>query len=325
MKTNVVSVVFVSALLTAGTANADVFTLKIENDVISSGRDGHYTNGLEGFWAFEPASGHWTRSLAEAVPGWSGEDLAYAAYRFGHQMYTPEEIEREALQEDDRPYAGMVFGGVTLFANEQLTGRRETSTLTLDVGLVGQGAGGERLQREVHRLTGSDAPEGWDNQLENEPFINVGYEKRWWFQNRLGGLELEYGPSVGGAAGNLYTFLSTGAGVRLGQGLSRSLSQASVTPTTSGVQYFTPDGGFGWFVFANLEGRYMAHNMLLDGNTFRDSHSVDREELVGDAQLGLALTWDQWQVSFASVWRTKEFRGQDRHDQFGSLSLSTWF
>lgn len=325
MKANVVSVVFVSALLTAGTANADVFTLKIENDVISSGRDGHYTNGLEGFWAFEPGGDHWTRSLAGAVPGWSGEDLTYAAYRFGHQMYTPEEIEREALQEDDRPYAGMLFGGVTLFANEQLTGRRETSTLTLDVGLVGQGAGGERLQREVHRLTGSDAPEGWDNQLENEPFVNLGYEKRWWFQNRLGGLEMEYGPSVGGAAGNLYTFLSTGAGVRLGQGLSRSLSQASVTPTTSGVQYFTPDGGFGWFVFANLEGRYMAHNMLLDGNTFRDSHSVDREELVGDAQLGLALTWDQWQVSFASVWRTKEFRGQDEHDQFGSLSLSTWF
>ncbi|HSX72203.1 MAG TPA: lipid A deacylase LpxR family protein [Pseudomonas sp.] len=314
----------VPALLLTGVCHADVLSFKVENDVFSGGRDGHYTNGIEGFRAFEPEAGHWTRNLAGVVPGWTAEDLTFSAYRFGHQMYTPEEIEREELQEDDRPYAGLLFGGVTLFAAQQLDGHRETDTLTVDVGLVGQGAGGKRLQRAVHDVTGSDAPEGWDHQLENELFLNVGYEKRWWQQHSLGGLELEYGPSVGGALGNLYSYLSTGAGVRLGHGLSRSLSQPLVTPSPSGVPYFKPDAGFGWFVFANLEGRYMAHNMLLDGNTFRDSHSVDREPLVGDAQLGLALTWDRWQLSFANVWRSKEFEGQNEHDQFGSLSLSTW-
>lgn len=324
MKTRIVNAMFVSALLSAGVSHADVLTLKIENDVFPGGSDGHYTNGIEAFRAFEPAPDHWTRGLAGAVPGWNADDLTYAAYRFGHQMYTPEEIERDALQSEDRPYAGMLFGGITLFSAEQLAGRRETSALTLDIGLVGQGAGGERLQRAVHKVTGSDAPEGWDHQLKNEPFVNLGYEKRWWFQGQLGGLEMEYGPSAGGALGNLYTYLSTGAGVRLGQGLSRSPSYASVTPSSSGVQFFKADGGFGWFVYANVEGRYMAHNMLLDGNTFRDSHSVDREEWVGDAQLGIALLWDRWQLSFANVWRSREFHGQDGHDQFGSLSLSTW-
>lgn len=324
MKTTVVSAMFVSTLFMAGSASAEVFSLKVENDIFTGGRDGHYTNGIEGFWSFEPGQDHWTRGLAEAIPYWSANDLTYAAYRFGHQLYTPEEIEVAELQEDDRPYAGLLFAGVTLFSAEQGEGQRTTDTLTLDVGLVGPGAGGKRLQRAVHRVTGSDEPKGWDHQLKNEPFVNLGYEKRWWKQGQFAGLELEYGPSAGGAVGNLYTYASAGAGLRLGHGLSRSLSQASVTPASSGVQYFTPNGGFGWFVFANLEGRFMAQNMLLDGNSFRDSHSVDREKWVGDAQVGLALTWDRWQLSFANVWRTREFESQDKHDQFGSISLSTW-
>ena len=325
MKSIAVRTLFASTLLVACQASADVFSLKLENDVITGGKDGHYTNGLEGAWAFEPEQDHWTRSLAEALPGWSGSDISYAAYRFGHQLYTPEEIEVAALQKNDRPYAGLLFGGVSLFSNEQMQGARETSTLSLDAGLVGQGAGGKRLQRAVHKATGSDDPEGWDNQLENEPFINVGYEKRWWKQSSLGGLELEYGPSVGGALGNLYTFASTGAGVRMGRGLSRSVSQAAVTPSTGGTQYFTPGSGFGWFVYANLEGRFMAHNMLLDGNTFKDSHSVDREQWVGDAQLGLAILWDSWQLSFANIWRSREFKSQQDHDQFGAITLSRAF
>lgn len=322
MNLKAVQALLVSALVTAG-AHAEVLTLKVDNDVFG-GRDGHYTSGLEGAWAFEPEPDHWTRDLAGLIPGWASADLTYSAYRFGQQLYTPEDIDRSDLQDDDRPYAGLLFGGVTLFKAAQMQGYRETDTATVDIGLVGQGAGGEKSQRWVHKATGSKEAEGWDHQLTNEPFINLGYEKRWWMQESFGGLEAEYGPSVGGAVGNLYTFASTGAGIRIGQGLSRSLSQPSITPGAGGAQYFKQGGGFGWFVYANLEGRYMAQNMLLDGNTWHDSPSVDREHLVGDAQVGVAMMWDRWQLSFANVWRSREFEEQNGHDQFGSLSISTW-
>ena len=175
----------------------------------------------------------------------------------------------------------------------------------------------------MHKVTDSDEPNGWDNQLENEPFVNLGYQHRWWLQERFAGLELEYGPSVGFALGNLYSYGSAGLGLRLGQNLQRSFSIPAVTPAQSGSQFFRPGGDFAWYGFANVEGRYMAHNMLLDGNTFEDSHSVDRREWVGDAKLGVALTWSRWQLAFASVWRTREFQGQQEHDQFGSITLST--
>ena len=144
-------------------------------------------------------------------------------------------------------------------------------------------------------------------------------------QQRFAGLEFEYGPSAGFSLGNLYTYGSAGLGLRIGQGLARSFSIPAVAPAQSGSMFFDQGGGFAWNLFANVEGRYMAQNMLLEGNTFKSSHSVDPNEWVGDAKAGIALTWNSWQVAFASVWRTREFNGQDKHDQFGSLTVSTWF
>ncbi|MCW3148950.1 lipid A deacylase LpxR family protein [Stutzerimonas stutzeri] len=317
-------VLFATWLTTPLLASADTLSLKVENDIIASGSDGHYSNGLEVIWGFEPQPLHWSRNFADILPGWSSAALDNVALRFGHQIYTPDQIEIDGLIENDRPYAGLMFAGLSLFADTRREGWRSTQGLHLDAGIVGPAAGGKRLQRVVHHITDSDEPNGWDHQLHNEPFVNLAYQHRWWLQHRLGGLELEYGPSLGFALGNLYTFASAGLGMRLGRNLDRSFSIPAVTPAQSGTQFFRPGPGFGWYGFANLEGRYMAQNMLLDGNTFEDSHSVDRREWVGDAKLGVALTWTRWQLAFASVWRTHEFEGQQKHDQFGSITLSTW-
>lgn len=36
-------------------SHADLYSLKIENDVIASGSDGHYSNGIELMRSFQPA------------------------------------------------------------------------------------------------------------------------------------------------------------------------------------------------------------------------------------------------------------------------------
>ncbi|WP_251976803.1 lipid A deacylase LpxR family protein [Salinicola avicenniae] len=301
-----------------------LLTLKSENDIFASGDDGHYTNGLEIDWSFEPGAGHWTRDFADLIPGWSAASLDGASYRFGQQIYTPEDIDESRLIEDDRPYAGVLYAGLSLFDDEQLTGWRRTSGLYFDVGIVGPGAGGHTVQENFHHLVDSDDPKGWHNQLNNEPFVNVAYETAWWKQSQLGALETEYGPSVGFALGNLYTYASTGLGLRVGQGLDRSFGIPAVAPSQGSRVFFKQDGGFSWYLFANLEGRFMAHNMLLDGNSFEDSHSVDRRKWVGDAQMGLAMAWDRWQLTYSALWRTHEFEEQSDSDQFGSITLSTW-
>lgn len=305
---------------------AGLLTIKSENDSYSyDGDDGHYTNGVEVIWAFEPRDNHWLRELAEYLPGWTGRAIDGGAYRLTHQMYTPDDIGTPWLIEDDRPYAGLLLGGVSLFDEKLHDSWREARSFNLDAGVVGPASGAEAIQREFHGLINTDKPLGWDHQLDNEPVINLAYQHAWIGKSSLDGYEVEYGPRVGFSLGNLYTYASTGLGLRFGQNLDRSLGIPAIAPAQGGWASFRPGQNFSWYAFASLEGRYMAHNLLLDGNTFEDSHSVDREEWVGDALAGFALTWDLWQLSYTHAWRTDEFASQDSHHAFGSLTLSRWF
>jgi lipid A 3-O-deacylase len=313
-------------VLMPGPVVAQTLSFKVENDLLSyDNRDGHYSGGIEAFWSFEPAAEHWTLRVAESLPGWSAGEVDDVAYRFGYQIYTPNDIDARYLVEDDRPYAGLAFAGVSWFADQPHETWRLTREMHVDIGLVGPAVGAEKVQRGLHRVFDSSEPKGWRNQLRNEPFANLAYGQQWWRKGSFGGLELEYGPGLGLAVGNLYTYGSGGVGMRFGRRLDRSFGIPSVTPGQSGDLHFTPGSAFSWYGFVHLEGRYMAQNLLLDGNTFKSSHSVDRNEWVGDAKVGVVLTWSQWQVAFASVWRSHEFVGQRGHDQFGSLTISRGF
>lgn len=78
-------------------------------------------------------------------------------------------------------------------------------------------------------------------------------------------------------------------------------------------------------MFAGLDGRAVARNIFLDGNTFSDSHSVDKKPLVGDATAGVAFTLGDYRLSYSLNARSKEFDGQDGRSVFGAMTLSTRF
>ena len=62
---------------------------------------------------------------------------------------------------------------------------------------------------------------------------------------------------------------------------------------------------------------------FLDGNTIRSSRSVDKEPFVADLRAGFGLIAGPWQLTYAQVWRTREFKAPRGYDNnFGSLSVS---
>ncbi len=69
----------------------------------------------------------------------------------------------------------------------------------------------------------------------------------------------------------------------------------------------------------------MGRDLFLDGSTFEDSHSVDSRPLVGDLLVGAAVTFGRMKLSYAQVFRTREFDGQRDGHEFGSVSLSITF
>src|SRR5690606_27284347 len=159
---------------------ADSLSIKVENDLLSyEDDDGHYSGGLELFWSFEPDNGHWARGLAEALPGWAGDEVQTLAYRFGMQGYTPEDLRSRELIEDDRPSGGVLYVGVSMYEGRAETDHRVSRELRLDTGLVGPGTGVGKVQRWIQKHINAPEPRGGQHQLPNEPFLNVDYGQQW--------------------------------------------------------------------------------------------------------------------------------------------------
>ena len=309
-------------LPTFAQAGDSILSIKHENDGMASSDDGHFTSGFELNWAFEPEAQSWTQRLATALPDSLIGTADMAAFRLVHQIYTPNDIEQRRLIEDDRPYAGIVYAGVSLYEDVPMGDWRQATDLHLDIGLVGPSSLADSIQREAHRITDSDRPNGWKNQLGDEPIVNAAMRRQWWHTSPLGGKQLAHGPSIGAALGNFYTYASTGYSVRWGDDAS---GIPTLTPNAGSRYHMIGNNGWQWYLFAHVEGYYMAQNLTLDGNTFRNSHSVDRKEWVGDVSAGLALAWEDWQATYAIVQRSREFDGQEDPDRFGAITLSKRF
>jgi hypothetical protein len=69
----------------------------------------------------------------------------------------------------------------------------------------------------------------------------------------------------------------------------------------------------------------VAWNILLDGNTWKESYSIDRKRSVADMTAGVAIIYKRLKLSYAHVYRTKEFDGQDQSQLFGSSPLPLHF
>jgi len=303
-------------------------SLSIENDVLGGGTDQFYTSGLRlTYFNLNTPVPVGVDALAESIPTFDLNDTTSTFFTLGQNIYTPEDIEVRANQDDDRPWAAFLYGSVGVATLDD----NHIDELEVTLGVVGPEALGEQTQKLVHShvTTDSPTPRGWNNQLDFEPGIVLSAGRRWprFYQGRFAGLKFQAEPNVNVSVGNIYTYA--------GSGLSLSLSPNDgalrdkpprVRPSMPGSGYFeTPERGFGWVLFAGLEGRAVARDIFLDGNTFKDSHSVDKKHFVADASAGVAFTYDRYRLAYSLNARSKEFDGQDKPAVFGSLTLSTRF
>jgi hypothetical protein len=128
--------------------------------------------------------------------------------------------------------------------------------------------------------------------------------------------------------GNVYTYLAAGYTLRLGEGLGSDFNHSRIRPGLPVWSWGTPADGFNWHVFASAEGRLVGRNIFLDGNTFRDSHSVSKKPLVGDFEIGFTVSWDILRpisVTYRHLVRTPEFDGQRGIDNIDSLNIAVSF
>ncbi|MBL9208687.1 MAG: lipid A deacylase LpxR family protein [Opitutaceae bacterium] len=314
-------------------------TLYSENDKYFAGTDRRYTNGLKisgltaNLRSFEsqqlPTP---VRLLAKSLSRFVKRDeVPKIGLSLGQNIYTPEDTETTLPQPLDRPYAAWLYVGVS-FHNyrpsiNEYGDRRipRLDILEINLGMVGPWALGRQIQNGFHDLIGVAHAKGWDNQLKNEPGLNIIFERKW--RLRTGDLESDWAieaiPRVGFCLGNVNTLANAGLEIRGGFRLPLDFGTSLIRPTGDSNPLFR--SGFNAFVFVAGDARAIARDITLDGNTFRDSPSISREPFVTDTAYGLGFGGRRWQVVYTQAYRTKEFKIQKDGQDFGSLSMSLFF
>jgi hypothetical protein len=320
---------------------ADTMTLYLENDLFGfDNNDRYYTHGTKLSWISRDLSSYrdilsipsWMNRIIERLPFINDpERLHTVSLSLGQNIYTPEDKERSDLIRDDRPYAGITYLGFGLHSKN----RHQMDTFEFDVGIVGRHSYAEDCQKMIHDRIGAVDPKGWSHQLHDEPILNVYFERKWRLMQfgTPGGLGYDVIPHVGIAAGNAYTGINAGGQVRFGWHipndfgtyLIRPGSDSSAPVDDTDPRFFRFFRRFGVHCFVAVDGGAVARNIFLDGNTFRDSHSVDKEPFVINCIGGIGMIVHRFKITYSYVYQTKEFETQKDEQQFGAISVSFTF
>lgn len=313
------------------------FSAYLENDAFAGG-DGQYTSGLKLTWSRFGLSDFpeddrlhkWLYPVVRFL-GIRKEPEQKAEFALTtsvvQNIYTPEDIETEELVEDDRPYAGITYLELGYHLKRDLN----MDTLAFYGGIVGPHSYAEQVQSVFHDAVNGIDPKGWDNQLDDEPVFGVVYE----FKKKVHAAGIAPGMghdmifNTGGALGNAHTYYNIGGTFRWGWNLPDDFGTFPIRPASifnpasneKSIR-LSPEPLFGVHLFIAADGRAVIHNILLDGNTFTDSHSVNKKPIVGYFMGGVGVIYGNIKTSIAYIYQSREFDEQDEPQVYGSLNFS---
>jgi lipid A 3-O-deacylase len=242
-------------------------------------------------------------------------DIVAKRFTIGQYIYTPIDISDRDLIVEDRPYAGLLYIDRSLYLRNT-NDSRSVRSLSLLVGVVGDLSFAGYVQKEIHKIIDSREPMGWDHQLNNEFLLNFSLIERYvLYANDHVNLSI-YG---GGSLGNLNTQILFGSLIKfgIGDGVYGDYDFINFEPFPKNLK----SKWYIVYVFAGVEQRVVAHNILLDGNTFSKSHSVDKNILVSEFMYGVSYRYKRFKAIYSMHFRSKEFDGQKDNFNFGTLSI----
>lgn len=305
-------------------ASMDWFSVTLDNDLFIHNDDG-YTNGiyLSLFDVGEsaqtrPSADFWVFPLLWSLPQ-DGINNSINAYMLGQTMTTPSDITVPDPPEDEIPYSALL----AMTNSYVLVSEHYADRISTTLGVVGPWALGEEAQKLIHRIVGANEPQGWDTQIGNEVVFQFTRGRTWraWV-SETDHFDLLF--SGDASLGTIQSALSTGLTLRYGRGLAKSFA----TTLFNNSRTLNPSSAKGgWFLFAGAQVGYIFNQIFTDGNTFKDSRSIEYDpEFVG-ASAGLAYAWESISASFAisdlDILKSDSgAKSLDDFTQFGTLTVS---
>jgi hypothetical protein len=340
-------------------------TARLENDLFAD-TDQNYTSGVA-FTAVSqdifgklnlaclPAAVRLHAALISYLdPGfWADADNPAHAQnvvvKFGQSMFTPRDSTRTDLIPDDRPYAGLLYVGMSWNRrkHEPHNNTEVLDTREITLGVIGPLALAQPAQDLIHDVIGAERFQGWDNQLRNEPAVQMALDRKFKTYQGAGaiqpGFSADYIRSLGLQLGNIETSGTVGIEGRIGWNIPNDFGTYPIRPGAenrppSAASIHGGDGKgttqsgrprAGVHLFGTLETKLVLHDFSLDGNLFESSHSVTRSPWVAQAAIGLSaqspIAGHGVKLAVMRVWRTREFEEQGSSHAYGSVTLSIEF
>lgn len=338
-------------------------TARLENDLFAD-TDRNYTNGVALMAVSRDIAGRLRteclpaplRLHAELIkllnPGfwsdaWNPARTQNVVMKFGQSMYTPYDPQRTDLIADDRPYAGLMYAGMSWNRRSHdapsATERLDTSEIT--VGVIGPWSLAEQAQNLVHDAIGAERFLGCDHQLKSEPALQLAMDRK--FKDYRGSETVALGfsadtiHSIGLRLGNIETSAALAIEGRIGWNIPNDFGTYPIRPgaenrppsSTLPPRSKPGDGATatsgpraGVHLFGTLETKLVARDFSLDGNLFRTSHKVTRRPWVTQAAVGLGaqgrVAGHGVKLAVMRVYRTREYEQQTSRHAYGSVAMS---
>lgn len=240
-------------------------------------------------------------------------------FSLGQVIQTPDDLKRRDLIKDDVPYAALMLGTVNLYSFN----REKFNGVQLVMGVVGPLALGEQTQKLIH---GED-PKGWTHQLHTEPILNLNFliKRKVFSMGNSDGFSCDLDVGVHGGIGNLFTQSSVLSDFRFGYNLPCGFNY-NPYPIGFSLNYNaekpTIKNKWSFYCTLGLSGSGFLRNLLFDGNTIRQSHSVEKKRFVAQIFGGIHLVTGRFALRFYGMVTTDDvdvgatYKGAD-NERFG--------
>lgn len=249
----------------------------------------------------------------------------YISFNIAHKMFTPQDFESSDIIEDDRPYAGYFYLQSALHQSKN----RYLQSLIFQVGMIGPSVKMEETQKLIHSLIGSDEPQGWKYQLKDELILQINYSLKKYIdlervstQNYSSSIIPEFGVELGNASTKVYT----SALFRWGKNTPKDYGAFTIDNTNYSKiplkEREIKEKKYRYYINIGLKVNLIARDIFLDGNSFKESSSVDKNTLTANFIYGFSFAYKRLSIDYIRQHSTKEFKTQERAYSYGSLLFS---
>jgi hypothetical protein len=316
------------------------WAISLDNDLfVPAGKDRDFTAGLALTYTGCAGVKYW-QGLDDGLAalddlhglGASGHEASQVtpSIEIGSYGFTPDNIEARDVQQDERPYASLLYLSASRIY--QATSGRDAWTSAITLGVLGADVF-EGAQDGVHHVTGSDKPRGWDHQISDGGELTLRYQTAYHQYWNISSPSVELKTTYFGSVGYL-----TEGGIALSTRSGR-ISSPDYRFNPELISYgervndvaAAPYAGRESYFWGGVALKARAYNAFLQGQ-FRDSdhtlHASELRPLLAEAWIGYTLSFSR-ELKFSYVLRaqTSEIKkGEgDRNLLWGGLVLSQSF